>query len=60
MAMDTGVKSAEGYKNFHHLPPDIQAQELDFIRNEAARHSIELVDGSPTMIQLALMAIEVG
>ncbi|WP_406812297.1 VENN motif pre-toxin domain-containing protein [Histophilus somni] len=60
MAMDAGVKSAEGYKNFHPLPPDIQAQALDFIRNEAARHSIELVDGSPTMIQLALMAIEVG
>ncbi|MBN6710617.1 hemagglutinin repeat-containing protein [Haemophilus haemoglobinophilus] len=60
MAMDAGIKSAEGYKNFYPLPPDIQAQALDFVRNEAARHSIELVDGSPTMIQLALMAIEVG
>lgn len=60
MAMDAGVKSAEGYKNFYALPADIQAEALDFIRNEAAAHSIELVDGSPTMVQLALMAIEVG
>ncbi|TCT17254.1 VENN motif-containing pre-toxin protein, partial [Bibersteinia trehalosi] len=59
-AMKAGVDSIEGYKDFYALPTEIKQEAVDWVSSEAAKHSIEFIDGSPTAIYLALTAIEIA
>ncbi|WP_429945557.1 VENN motif pre-toxin domain-containing protein [Bibersteinia trehalosi] len=59
-AMKAGVDSIEGYKDFYALPTEIKQEAVDWVSTEAAKHSIEFIDGSPTAIYLALTAIEIA
>lgn len=47
-------------KDFYELPVEIKQKAIDWVSAEAAKHSIEFVDGSPTAIYLALTAIDIA
>lgn len=59
-AMKDGVASAEAFKNFYDLPPAVRQEAVDWVAEQAAKHSIEFTEASPRVIQVLLTVMEVA
>lgn len=59
-AMKDGVASAEAFKNFYDLPPAVRQEAVDWVAEQAAKHSIDFTEASPRVIQVLLTVMEVA